>query len=91
MKDLTTRQRKLLDFIIKYQTEKSVIPSLPTMAQELHVSISRIQHIISALTRKKFLVRKNIYEILSADSCAILNGGVNEKTSDESADLTHIN
>jgi SOS-response transcriptional repressor LexA len=88
---LTEKQKNVLEYIDAYQKEYKVIPTFVEIAQKEGVTIAAIQHRLAALIRKKVIVRKNIYEILSADSCAILNGGVNEKTSDESADLTHIN
>jgi hypothetical protein len=62
-KSLSPRQQELLSFIEKYQNENNKIPTLLSMAIELKVSIPRIQQIISSLTRKKAIVRKNIYEI----------------------------
>jgi SOS-response transcriptional repressor LexA len=65
MKNLTDRQKQLKDFIVAYQEQNQKIPTLQTMAGSLGVSVARIQHIIGALKRKKFLVRENIYKILS--------------------------
>lgn len=88
MRGLTNRQKELYEFIIKYQTEKSIIPSLPVMAAQLKVSIPRIQHIISALTRKKFIYRENIYKISALPETSVPLAKVEpSKQPDEGSDM----
>jgi DNA-binding transcriptional regulator YhcF (GntR family) len=72
MKNLTPRQNQLKEFIIAYQYQNQKIPTLQTMAGSLGVSVARIQHIISALTRKHAIVRENIYKISATTSAGAL-------------------
>jgi SOS-response transcriptional repressor LexA len=66
MKKLTTKQQQLLSFIIKYQNEQNKIPSLQEMADHLgNISTAGISHKLSALARKKILVRETMYKILA--------------------------
>lgn len=61
---LTVKQREIIKFILKYQNENNKIPTLIEMAKTFGVSITAIQCRIDSLTRKKYLLKENIYKIL---------------------------
>ena len=71
-RELTIKQKEILEFIDTYQKEHKVIPTLVEMSQKFGVSIAAIQHRLSALMRKKVLVRKNIFEISASSDVGAL-------------------
>ena len=63
MKELTAKQKSLLDYIANYQKEYKVMPTFVEMANAMGLKISALQTRLDALKRKKVLERKNIYII----------------------------
>lgn len=63
MKEPTTKQLDILDYIKKYQEQHKVMPTLTELGSQLGISISGAQQRIDALIRKGYLERKNIYII----------------------------
>jgi|WetSurSiteA1Bulk_404760.scaffolds.fasta_scaffold71219_2 SOS-response transcriptional repressor LexA len=60
---ITKKQQDILDFIKDYQEKNKTVPTLVEMASKFGVTIAAIQHRITALTRKRVLLRENIYKI----------------------------
>jgi len=63
MKQLTTKQSDLLNFIADYQKQYNTRPTFVEMSQKFGVSIAAIQARIEGLTRKKAMSLNNIYVI----------------------------
>jgi len=63
MKQPTTKQQELIDFIADYQEKYKTPPTFVEMSQKFGVSMAAIQFRLNALQRKKIIQRKNIYII----------------------------
>ena len=55
MKDLTSRQRQILDFIIVFTSKKSCPPTVRETADHFSISIKAVQDHFTALRKKEYL------------------------------------
>ena len=58
MKDLTDKQKNVLDFIKKFHSDNAMMPTVREIAKHFNLSIGSIQQHLRALLSKNFLVKR---------------------------------